>query len=145
MTTPSSTNDTLHDALLAPHQISFAAAPFMAQITEELQGKPVIGTPTKILGAKPNAMGKSTAALIKRRYPGVTGDSVESMSRLRLIAVTLNKSYLIIKFFNHDEDIKPSSLAKAFADFNKGLCSGLVAIDSSDLIIRRKKMARLRF
>ena len=145
MNTPSSKNDTLHDALPDPHQISFAAAPFMAQITEELQGKPVTGTPTKIMGGKPNAMGKSAAALIKRRHPGVTGDSVESMPRLRLVAVTLNKSYLIIKFFNHGEDIKPSSLARAFSDFNKGLCSGLAPVDSSDLIIRRKKMTRPRF
>ena len=145
MITQSSTNDTLHDASPAPHQISFVAAPFMAQITEELQGKPVTGTPTKIMGGKPNAMGKSAAALIKRRHPGVTGDSVESMPRLCLVAVTLNKSYLIIKFSNHGEDIKSSSLARAFLDFNKGLCSGLVAIDSSDLIIRRKKMTRPRF
>ena len=145
MNTQSSTTDTLPEALPTPHHTSFSAAPFMAQITEEVQGKPVSGTLTKIMGGKPNAMGKSAAALIKRRHPGVTGDSVESMSRLRLLAVALNKSYLIIKFSNHGEDIKSSSLARAFSDFNKGLCSGLVAIDSSDLIIRRKKMVRPHF
>lgn len=145
MNTQSSTNNTLNDAVLTPNQTSFTVAPFMVQITEELQGKPVPGTPTKIMGGKPNTMGKSAAALIKRRHPGVTADSVESMPRLRLVTVTLNTSYLIIRFSNHNENIKCSRLARAFSEFNKGLCSGLVPSDSSDLIIRRRKMARPRF
>jgi len=145
MTSQSSTNNTLNHALATPHQTSFTEVPFMAQITEELQGKPVTGTPTKIMGGKPNTMGKSAAALIKRRHPGVTADSVESMPRLRLVAVTLNTSYLMIRFSNHDENIKCSRLARAFSEFNKGLYSGLVPSDSSDLIIRRKKISRPRF
>ena len=98
MNTQSATHATPDHVRPGTHQESIAVGPFVAQVTEEIQGKPLAGTPTKIMGRKANAMGQSAAALIKRRHPAVTAGSVESMPRLRLVAITLDSSYLIIKF-----------------------------------------------
>jgi hypothetical protein len=108
---------------------------YMARIAEEKSGKPVPGSPIKLLGATPSDMGETLGKLIKNRYPEADLNSLECMPRTRLLSLLLRSSYLVIHFELPSKSIYYPLRKKAFSRFVEGL--------RSELEVKRREPAPL--
>lgn len=112
---------------------------FIAYVSEERGGRRIPGAPIKIMGSQPEILGEQLGKLIRRRYPQVMRETLESMGRTKLITLELKSSYLLIRLELPPEHIRCPRRTTAFSRFVIGIKTALAVQDTVDSMLRRRR------